>query len=82
MKNLILAALACAFLTAGCATPETMSSNESATDREYPTGSNIPRKREAGPQAGVSVTDREAIERSGVTQIPMGPPRGRGAGSP
>jgi hypothetical protein len=69
-KKLLLATLAASFLTAGCASTEAVTANESVADREYPTGSNIPRSKNSGTPSGVTVTDREAIERSRDTQMP------------
>jgi hypothetical protein len=65
MKNLLtLCALAAATLAAGCATPEPAASTEAVAQREYPTGSNIPRKRAPGDADGVSSYDKEALERA------------------
>ena len=75
MKKSLLTMLAASFLTAGCVSTEAISSNESIADREYVTGSNIPRKKTSGPQSGVTVMEREEIERAHDMQI--SPPRGR-----
>jgi hypothetical protein len=63
-KHLLIAG-ACVWL-AGCAAPETVATNtESPSEREYPTGSNLPRKnKSANPQAdGIRVHSREDLER-------------------
>jgi hypothetical protein len=76
MKKILLCAAAC--LAAGCAS--TQSSNEPAAqrvEREYTTGSNIPRKSKGGD--GVQVYDREAAERA-RDAMPQLPPRGPGGG--
>jgi hypothetical protein len=82
LRKLLLAAGACVWL-AGCATAETVATSESPSEREYPTGSNIPRKaKSANPQAdGIRVHSREDFERvqsmgTGVSS------RGSAPGSP
>ena len=77
MKKLLPTALAASFLTAGCVSTEAVTANESVADREYVTGSNIPRKKNSPPPSGVTVTDREEMERARDTTIPPPPPRGR-----
>ncbi len=64
MKNLPGLAAA-ALVLAACAAPDAVTSTESPSEREYPTGSNIPRKAAArNPQAeGVRVHSREDLER-------------------
>ena len=63
MKKLLLCAAAAAAL-GGCAANQPIASTDEATVREYPTGSNIPRKSKAGSTDGVSTYDREALERA------------------
>jgi uncharacterized protein YcfL len=74
MKKLLLTALAASFLTAGCASPEALTADESVADREYVTGSNIPRKKSSGTPSEVTVVDREEVERIRDTQ-PQQPPQ-------
>jgi hypothetical protein len=61
---LILSALAAATLSPGCATNEPAAATEAMAQREYPTGSNIPRKRAPGDTEGVSAYDKAALERA------------------
>jgi hypothetical protein len=63
MKKILLCAAVFAAL-GGCAANEPVASTDEATVREYPTGSNIPRKSKAGATDGVSAYDREALERA------------------
>jgi hypothetical protein len=76
MKKLLLTAIAASFLTAACVSTEGPV-NESVADREYATGSNIPRKKHSPPPSGVTITDREEMERARDITIPPPPPRGR-----
>lgn len=71
-KILTLCALAAATLLSGCATSDPAAASETASQLEYPTGSNIPRKRAPNDTDGVSVYDKEALERvhSGQHQAP------------
>ena len=66
MKILFIA-LAAGGLLAGCAAPDAITSSESPSTREYPTGSNLPRKRNANANnpmgEGVRVHSREDLER-------------------
>jgi len=56
--------LAAALLLAGaCAAPDATTRAESPSEREYPTGSNIPRKNRDLKAEGVSVHTREDLER-------------------
>ena len=71
MKSLDLAAAALAtVLAAGCAGPETVTATESPSEREYPTGSNLPRKKNATADSnsptgmGVRAMSREELERA------------------
>ena len=76
MNKILLSALAAAAFAAGCAT--TQSSTEPAAervDREYTTGSNIPKKTKPGE--GVQVYDREALDRA-RSQMPQTPRPGLG----
>lgn len=70
----ILTLAAAALLAAGCAAPDAMTSAESAarespSEREYPTGSNLPRKKNQKANAnipmgeGVRVHSRDDLER-------------------
>jgi hypothetical protein len=61
----VLAFLGAGLMAAACAGPETTAARESPTDREYPTGSNIPKKAaQRDPSAeGVHVLTRDALER-------------------
>jgi hypothetical protein len=63
-KILTLCALAAATLFSGCTTSEPAAATEAVAQREYPTGSNIPRKRAPNDADGVSTYDREALERA------------------
>ena len=58
-----LACVAAALLLGGCASPEATTIPESPTTREYPTGSNIPRKNRDPKAEGVSVYSPEELER-------------------
>jgi hypothetical protein len=75
----MIAAAACLWL-AGCATSEDVATNTgSPSEREYPTGSNIPRKSaQRNPSAeGVRVHSREDLER--IQSMGNGVPQ-RGSG--
>lgn len=72
MKHLVVAA--CVVALAGCAAPDAMTSAEagardSPSEREYPTGSNLPRKKNQKANAnipmgeGVRVHSRDDLER-------------------
>ena len=61
MKS-VLAAAALA-LVAGCAANEPVEVNE-RLDREYVTGSNIPKRVRPGEADGVSTYDKEALQRA------------------
>jgi hypothetical protein len=70
MKKLLLAfTVVAGGLLGGCASPDAVTSSESPSTREYPTGSNIPRKSNAKAAAnipmgeGVRVHSREDLER-------------------
>ena len=79
-KILPSALFAAAAIAAGCAA--TQSNTEPATERverEYTTGSNIPKKTKPGAE-GVQVYDREALERA-RNQMPQ-VPRGGLGGTP
>ena len=70
MKLHLLALSAATLLAGACATGDANVAAESASEREYPTGSNIPRKKNATADAnipmgmGVRVQSREDLERS------------------
>jgi hypothetical protein len=74
MRSIILPALAASLLV-GCATTET--NVEPQQEKEFVTGSNIPRKDRSG--SGVSVASKEALER---TQNSGGGPTQRGGEVP
>jgi len=79
MKNLLMGIAATCAL-AGCATDQpTTAASDAAVQREYPTGSNIPRKRPADSTEGVSTYDKEALDRA-RQQMPQAPRPGLGAG--
>lgn len=63
MKKLLLSAAVAAALS-GCASNQPVASAEEVNAREYPTGSNIPRRARAGATDGVQAYDREALERA------------------
>ena len=65
---LTLCALAAAALLPGCSSNEPAVATEAVAQREYPTGSNIPRKRAPGEADGISTYDREALERARTEQ--------------
>lgn len=81
----LLSSLVAALALGACAAPETVTSTEPASEREYPTGSNIPRKSKAPADAnipmglGVRVHSREDLERMQQSGAPQNPesPRGR-----
>ena len=59
-----LAVLIAALFSGACASPDAVSASESPSTREYPTGSNLPRKPSRDPKLdGVSVHSREDLER-------------------
>lgn len=68
-KILTLCALTAATLLGGCATSEPAAATETVSQREYPTGSNIPRKRAPGEADGVYTYDKEAFERARNEQL-------------
>jgi hypothetical protein len=68
-KNVTLCLLAVCFLATGCAMESNTASNEPAAEKEYPTGSNIPRRQGSSP-SGVTTISKEAIDRL----PPMAPP--------
>lgn len=63
-KILTLCALAAATLLTACASQEPAAATEAIAKREYPTGSNIPRKRAPGEDDAVTTSSREALERA------------------
>lgn len=73
-KNVILSLLAASFLAAGCAMESNTASNEPAAEKEYPTGSNIPRRQGSSP-SGVTILNKEAVDR-----MPMGAPTSPASG--
>jgi hypothetical protein len=84
----ILVSVAAAILLGGCAGPDAVSSADPPSEREYPTGSNIPRKSKAPADANIPLgavgarvytrDDLERIQNSGASNNP-GPdmPRSR-----
>ena len=70
MSKRILMLAAAALLAGGCATGDAKVATESASEREYPTGSNLPRKKNAPADAnipmgmGVRVHSKEDLERA------------------
>lgn len=80
MKNLLLSIAAASALAAGCAAEQPSTSTEPVAQREYPTGSNIPRKKSDSPD-GVSTYDREALEKARDAQYQT-PRPGLGKGGP
>lgn len=58
-----VATAAVSALLSGCASPDSVSTAESPSVREYPTGSNIPRKNRDPKSEGISVHSREDLER-------------------
>jgi len=80
MKKILSCAVAIAAAAlAGCATQQPTASVEEVAAREYPTGSNIPRKGRSGVD-GVKTYDREELERARA-QMPQ-TPRGGLGGTP
>jgi hypothetical protein len=69
MKTILLCAIA--FTTVGCAGSETGTDTGGYVEREYTTGSNIPRKNRVGD--GVQVLDKEALHRA-LDQAPAPTP--------
>ena len=61
MKPVLAAALLA--IVAGCASNEPVEVNE-RLEREYVTGSNIPKKSRPGEADGVSTYDKEALQRA------------------
>jgi uncharacterized protein YceK len=59
--RLVLSTVAACLALGGCASPDTMTSTEPHTDREYRTGSNIPQR--ARPGDGVGTLSAEDLER-------------------
>jgi hypothetical protein len=69
VRTLLVAAFFGSLALGSCAASDSVTSAESASEREYPTGSNIPRKSKAPADAnipmgqGVRVYSREDLER-------------------
>jgi len=73
-KILLLSAIAAVSIAAGCASTETTTEPAAErVDKEYTTGSNIPKK----GKGDASAYDREALERA-RNQMPMSPRPGLG----
>jgi hypothetical protein len=70
MKTSILAALAASLLASGCAL-DASTQAEPRAEREYQTGSNIPKRRD-GPNGGPTVVSREELERARAGSFPGG----------
>ena len=81
MKTLLFCMAAASALAAGCATEQPSTSTEPVAQREYPTGSNIPRKKSGDSADGVSAYDREALEKARDAQYQT-PRPGLGKGGP
>ena len=86
MKTRFIGVAALAVMLCGCAGPDAaVTSTESPSEREYPTGSNLPRKKNAPANAsipmgeGVRVHSREDLERVQNMGGPTNPdsPKGR-----
>jgi len=85
MKTLLLCAADAMILLAACAVGPEATTAESPSEREYPTGSNLPRKKNATANAsipmgeGVRVHSREDLERIQNMGGPTNPdsPKGR-----
>ena len=85
MNKLILAALAAAAAaTAGCATGPEASTESTAVQREYVTGSNVARRKGEAPTDQVKMYSRESLENAyrtgtfGNNQTPPGGGSGPG----
>ena len=78
MINILFCAAALAVLS-GCATDPAVTASDDISAREYPTGSNIPRKGRASGPDGVTTYDKEAVERARTEQQQMPRP---GLGTP
>jgi len=78
MNSRILAVGAIATLLCACAGPETVTATESPSEREYPTGSNLPRKKNATADSsspsgmGVRAMSREEFERAQMSGRGLG----------
>ena len=77
----LLMPLLAAPLLCACMSTENALPRESVADREYPTGSSLPRRASnSGSSSGVSTVDRDAAERARDSQIlpqaQPGPARG------
>jgi hypothetical protein len=73
MDKLLLAALCAGFL-AGCAANDAPQNADDRVERQYVTGSNIPKKSRPGADTGVTQYDRESFERARDTQYQAPPP--------
>ncbi len=73
--KLLLPLLAAPLLCA-CISTENMSPREPFVEREYPTGSNLPRRTNSSPSGDVSTMDRDAVERMRDAQIQQHPAPG------
>ena len=82
--KLLLPLLAAPLLCA-CVSMDNASEKEPFVEKEYPLGSNVPRRANSSPSGDVSTMDRDAIERMRDAQIlqhpapaaPMGGPSSR-----
>ena len=79
MKKILYCAVAAAALSGCATTQQPTASAEEVAAREYPTGSNIPRKGRSAAD-GVKAYDREDLERA-RSQMPQ-TPRGGLGGTP
>jgi len=70
--KLLLPLLAAPLLCA-CISTDNTSAKEPFVEREYPTGSNLPRRANSSPSGDVSTMDRDALERMRDAQIQQHP---------
>ena len=70
IKNIVLAAalVAASLAASGCASNDAQASNEPVAEREYPTGSSIPRK--SGGSSSAATVNRQDVERARDAQLP------------
>ena len=75
MKNLLLSSIAAALLATACASSDTTVADDSVSDREYQTGSSIPRKKGTNT-TGAVIVNPESMESGAVNTKPAVAPRG------
>lgn len=78
MQMYVLAA-AIALAASGCATTDTARNSDERVEREYVTGSNIPKKGKGTAEAGVTSYDKDAVQRARDSAY-QAPRPGLGAG--